>query len=154
MSTATSTRPGKRTGKVKITALAVRAALEQVAAAAPTHVDQRAADDLPARYVTGGQANCLVARVLERLGYSLGVLKALDNEHPVGELSAPGVRVAESRHPALKKIDADAKVLLQWVQDKQDAGQTWGRIVEQAFRPKGVFEFESWDRRRRPWLYG
>ncbi len=155
MSTATMTRPGKqaRTRRVKITVHAVRAAMEQIAAAQPTHVDRRAADDLPARYVSGGIANCFVARVLEKLGYSLGVLKALDHEHPVGDLSAPGVRVAESRHPALKKIDGDAKRLLQWVQDKQDAGQAWGRIVEQAFKPKGVWDFESWDRRKRPWLY-
>ena len=148
--------PARRrsTAKVKITSTAVRVALEQIAAGSPAHVDHRAGDELPARYVVAGKANCLVARVLEQLGFSLGILKALDHEHPVGELSAPGVRVAESRHPALRKVDMQAKVLLQWVQDKQDAGWAWGSIVNDAFKPKRPWEFESWDRRNRPWLYG
>lgn len=155
MSTATMTSPSKaKTRKVKITVTAVRAALEQIATAFPARVDRRAADDLPARYVDQGAANCLVAKVLENLGFSLGILKALDAEHPVGDLTAAGVRVAESRHPALRKIDPQAKLLLQWVQTRQDGGQAWGRIVADAFRTKSLWEFESWDRKKRPWLYG
>lgn len=152
MSTATMSKP--RTRKVKVTVNAVRVALEAVALATPAYVDRRAADDLPARYVEGGRANCLVAKVLENLGYSLGILKALDAEHPVGELCAAGVRVAESRHPALKKVDGQAKALLQWVQDQQDAGRAWGRIVTDAFKPRSLWDFESRDRHKRPWLYG
>ncbi len=146
--------PAKKVRKVRIGVDAVRAAMEEIGAAFPAYIDRRAADDLPARYVDRGHANCFVAKVLEKLGYSLGILKALDAEHPVGELCAAGVRVAESRHPALKKIDAQAKTLLQWVQDQQDAGRAWGRIVKDAFKPKAVWGFESRDRKKRPWLYG
>ncbi len=140
--------------KVRITVNAVRAALEEAAAASPARVDHRVDAEQPARYVHSDRPDCLVALALAKLGFSVGVLKALDAEHPIGDPFTSGVCVAESRHPALRKIDDQAKFLLQWVQDQQSAGRTWGRIVLAAFKPKAVWRFKSWDMRRRPWLYG
>jgi hypothetical protein len=136
----------------KITVAQVRAALEDIARQHPRRVDQPAGEELPARYVAVNRPACLVANVLVRVGFNLGQLKALDAEHAVGDLFAAGVRVAESRHPALRKLDDNAKALLQWVQDKQDAGQQWGRIVTEALRPRASW-LARWDRRKRPWLY-
>lgn len=142
----------------RITVAMVRAALVDIAARNPRRVDRR--DDhrvdaeLPTRYAGRGGPACLVAQVLTRLGFTLGQLKALDAEHPVGELFTAGVRVTESRHPALRRLDDNAKALLQWVQDKQDAGHQWGRIVADAWRPRSVWKLARFDRRHRPWLYG
>lgn len=137
--------------KPSITVADVKGALETVARADPDHVDRRPAEGLPSRYVEQGKPACLVARALARLGFSVGVLKALDAERPVGELLAPGVRVEESRHPALRKLDPMALRLLQYVQDQQDSGRRWGRVVGDAFTTsvwRGPF-----DRRRKPWLF-
>jgi len=135
----------------RITVAAVREALRAVADEEPDRVDRRAVDFLPARYIDGGRPNCFVALVLTRLGFSVGVLRALDEEHPTGELIHAGVRVAESRHPALKKLDPVARQLLQYVQDCQDRGERWGRIVNDALTPNKWFG-QLWDRRHRPWL--
>ncbi len=152
MSTATIDRKRKAV-KVRITVNAVRAALEEIAAAHPARVDRTADPDQPARYVKRGAPNCLVAMALAKLGFNVGVLGALDAEHPAGDLFSAGVRVAESRHPALRKVDDQAKALLQWVQDQQDAGKSWGRVVAAAFKPRRLWP-RAWDMRRRPWLYG
>ena len=135
----------------KIGVSQVRAVLEDIAIEHPDRVDRRATDGLPARYAARGGPNCLVAMVLDRLGFSVGILKALDAEHPTGELfRAGGVQVAESRHPALKRIDPTARALLQYVQNQQDRGQRWGRIVRDAFSSNRFFE--RWERERKPWL--
>lgn len=127
----------------------VREALRAVVDEHPDRRDPRALDGLPARYIHRGRPNCLVAMVLTRLGYSDGVLRALDQEHPTGELVHAGVCVAESRHPALKKIDPVARQLLRFVQDAQDRGQRWDRIVADALTPS---PWKVWDRRAKPWL--
>lgn len=142
---------GRRSIQRKITVALVRAVLEDIAARYPGRVDRRASDEVPARYVEADRPSCLVAVVLDRLGFSIGVLKTLDVEHAVGELCTAGVRVAESRHPALRRIDPAARALLQWVQDQQDAGREWGAIVSKAFGPSRWFARR--DRDRRPWLY-
>ncbi len=155
MSTATvTTITGSRSKQKRITVAAVRTALEDIARLNPGRVDRRSDDETPARYVEWDRPACLVARVLERLGYGIGILKALDAEHAVGELCLPGVRVADSRHPAISRLDDNAKALLQWVQDRQDEGRMWGRIVADAFKARTVFTLARWDRERRPWLYG
>lgn len=135
----------------KITVDDVKTALETVALTDPDHIDRRAAEGLPARYIDRGKPDCLVARSLAKLGFSTGVLKALDQEHPVGEILHAGVRVEESRHPALRKIDPLALRLLQYVQDQQDNGQRWGRIVADAFSTS-VWR-TPFDHRRKPWLF-
>ena len=135
----------------RITVTAVREVLEEIARDYPWRQDRRVTDERPVRYVDFGQPSCLVAHVLIRLGYSVGVLRALDAEHRTGELfRAGGVKVAESRHPALRRIDPTARRLLQYVQDQQDRGEAWGRIVAAAFRPSRFFP--RLDRERRPWL--
>lgn len=138
----------------RITVAAVRVALLAVAAEHPGRADRRVTDGLPARYVDRGRPNCLVALVLARLGFSTGVLRALDAEHPTGELVDAGVRVADSRHPALRKLDPLARQLLQHVQDGQDRGQPWARIVTSAFTPTRIWGplGSRLDRRSKPWL--
>jgi hypothetical protein len=133
--------PGRR----RVTVADVRRALGAVAALEPDRVDPRAVEGQPARYVDAERPNCLVARVLFRLGFPLGVLSALDAEHPPGDLFHVGVRVADSRHRALRRLDPAARALLQYVQDRQ--GQRWGTIMRGALRP-GLFSLVL---RRRPW---
>lgn len=132
----------------KITVEAVKTALEQVVAAEPGRVDKRVQNEQPPRYVANGKPFCLVAKVLARLGFSVGVLHALDREHPLGALNS-GVQIAESRHPALKKIDDRAIQLLQYAQKKQDSGLPWGFILREAFTPPSRFSFRE---RHKPWL--
>jgi hypothetical protein len=148
----TATLHHRTTGPRRITVPAVRAVLEEVVAQYPNRIDRRAIDDLPARYIDRGQPNCLVALVLTRLGFSPGVLRALDQEHPTGSLVDAGAKVAESRHPALRKLHTDARLLLQYVQDHQDRGEQWSRIVVDAFKPRTWFT-RRFDEARRPWLY-
>lgn len=135
----------------KITVEAVKEALVDIVSDAGHVADPRAENEQPARYLSGGQPNCLVAHVLKRLGFSIGILRALDREHAVGNISHSGVQVAHSRHPALKKIDDKALALLQYVQNKQDAGMRWGRIVADAFTP-GPWYSRFSKERCKPWL--
>ncbi len=128
----------------------VRAVLEGIAEEYPWRRDQRQREEHPPRYVEWGKPNCLVAMALLRLGFSLGLLRALDAEHPVGDLFQPGVRIAESRHPALARLDPAALALLAHVQEAQCRGRSWGRIVRDAFaRSKW---FPGRDLERKPWL--
>lgn len=155
MSSTTLSRPTHTTRTARRIHVAdVRAALTEIAARHPDRRDPRVRDDLPPRYVHRGEPACLVALVLIRLGFSQGVLKALDQEHPTGALCEAGVRLAESRHPALRKIDPVARQLLQYVQDQQDRGQRWADIVRAAFTPVKPFTFAGlrWPTSTKPWL--
>lgn len=132
----------------------VEPVLKAIASADPDHVDRRAGEDLPARYVEHGKPSCLVARVLVKLGFSLGVLRQLDTEHPIGWLFDVGVPIAESRHPALKRIDPLAMQLLKHVQDQQDKGLRWGVIVVDALHVRKDWFFgDRRERERKPWLF-
>jgi hypothetical protein len=135
----------------RISAATVRAALESVVADHPHRADRRTIDTRP-RYVRAdGRPACLVAEVLTRLGFSTGVLKALDEEHPTGNILDTGVTLTESGHPALKKLHRDALLLLGYVQARQEQGVRWGRILRDAFQPRRLFRRRR-DRRSRPWL--
>lgn len=137
--------------KKKITVDDVKAVAEEIARADPDHVDPRAqAEGLVPHYLVNGKPACLVARVLTRLGFPTGVLKDLDRENPVGDIFNSGVKVTESRHPAMRKIDPVALTLLQYLQDQQDRGERWGRIVGDAFT---VSRWRVWERRNKPWLH-
>ncbi len=140
-----------RTSKGKVSVAEVRAVLEEIAALVPERRDRRAGA-LPPRYVDQGQPNCLVALVLTRFGITLGVLRQLDREHPVGDIVHAGVRVAESRHPALKRFAPAAIDLLDHVQRQQDYGVAWGRIVGVCFT-RTRFAPDWYERRRKPWLF-
>ncbi len=146
MSTAVATKPKK------ITAAHVVAVLEDLAQAEPDRVDPRAEAGLLPRYLHRGQPNCLVARVLVRLGYPTTLLRALDREFPTGELVHGGVEISSSRHPALRRLDDNAKALLQYVQRKQDRGWAWRKIIKEAITPTRWYarRFEKVDK---PWLY-
>lgn len=135
-----------------ITVAAVRAALFDVAGRNPRRVDPLAVDGEPTRYVVKGRPSCLVAAVLHRLGYSTAVLRSLDHEHPTGEIARIGVPVSESRHKKLNRIEPAARALLQYVQDAQDRGKTWGAVVDAAFR-RSRWRSEGYLRQRKPWLF-
>lgn len=145
MSARLLTRPPAR----RITVPAVAEVLRELAAEDPDRVDRRTGDGLPPRYIDRGRPNCLVAVVLTRLGFSPGVLKALDAEHGTGNVIA-GVQVGESRHPALRKLDPYARRLLQYVQQQQDRGFRWGRIVNEAFA-RSHWPLRN-DLERKPWI--
>jgi hypothetical protein len=151
MASPVSTEPRTRARR-RVSVSDIQRVLHEIASEEPDHADRRAVDGLPARYLDHGQPNCLVARVLHRLGFSIGVLRALDEEYPTGELVHSGVEVGESRHPALKRIDPLALRLLQHVQSQQDRGERWGRIVKDAFTVRRAVAY--WDRRNKPWLTG
>ncbi len=135
----------------RVTVASVTQVLRATVAEYPGRADRRATDGLPARYIDRGGPNCLVALVLVRLGFSVGVLKALEQEHPGGELCQAGVKIAESRHPALRKIDPLARRLLQFVQDQQDAGRRWDVIVTDALTPTW-WATRRGNEARKPWL--
>lgn len=134
----------------KIDVAQVRVVLERIAATEPGRRDRRAGV-LPARYLDQGQPNCLVALVLHDLGISIGVLRALDREYPTGEIIHAGVRVVESRNPALRRFTPNALKLLDYVQRRQDDGQPWGALIKQALTPDR-FTAPWLSRRRKPWL--
>lgn len=132
---------------MSITVTDVAGVLTELASTAPEHADPPA-EHAPARYLVAGKPNCLVAKVMARLGFSTTVLRALDREHAIGNVIHPGVRLSESRHPALRALDARTLALLQHIQDCQDAGQRWGAIARKAFSPAPWFLPE----RSKPWL--
>ena len=140
-----------KTRATKIDVNAVRTALNTVASRDPYHKDRRAKDNLPARYLDQGKPNCLVAEILIELGFPTTLLRDLDRERPVGALHRDGVDIAESRHPALRRIDPVALQLLQYCQRMQDRGFIWMYIAEDAFKISG-WTTTKWQLRRRPWL--
>lgn len=131
----------------RITVATVREALRAVAADNPGRACPCQGSGVTARYVRRGRPDSLVAQALARVGYSTGVLTALDEEHPTGSVCERGVTVAESRHPALAKLDPLARQLLAYVQTRQDTGRPWDRIVAEALKPALFLRS-----RRKPWL--
>lgn len=131
----------------------VTRALTDVVATDPDRVDPRRRDDWgPIQYVHRGEPACLVAMTLLRLGYSLVVLQELDREYPMGEIQDAGVTIADSRHPALRKLHPAARALLDFVQQGQDKGHRWRDITTAAFAPRRL-RLGRLDTLRRPWLY-
>lgn len=139
------------TRATRVDVRAVRTALDTVAARHPYRKDRRAKDGLPPRYIDQGQPNCLVAMVLVELGFPPTLLRELDRELPVGTLHREAVDIAESRHPALRRMDPLARQLLQWCQRRQDSGCIWQYIAEEAFKING-WTTTKHNLRRKPWL--
>lgn len=136
----------------EITAAHVLAVLHDIATAEADRVDPRSEAGLLPRYLHRGQPNCLAARVLARLGYPTSVLRALDREFPTGELVHGGVQIAHSRHPSLRRLDDNARALLQHLQTQQDRGWPWGRIIKQAATRSKWFSRRH-EKTRKPWLF-
>jgi hypothetical protein len=134
-----------------ITVHQVRVVLEEIAATYQHRRDRRSGVSF-IRYINRGVPNCLVALVLERLGFSLRVLSALDREYPTGDIVNPGVRVSESRHPALCALDPVVLALLDHVQQRQGKGRSWRKVVTHTFASPRFLPVR-FDQRRRPWLY-
>lgn len=131
----------------------VREALTRVVAANPGRTDRRIEDHLNPRYLDHGRPTCLVAEVLLELGFRITLLQALDRECHVGHVASAGVRIRDSRHPALKRLHPAARTLLQHLQSRQDRGVGWHDIAEHAFKPRSVWRLAKHDREARPWLY-
>lgn len=103
------------------------------------------------RYSRNGAAVGLVAKVLVQLGYPQQLLLDLDREHEMGEVIHPGVKLRRSRNAALTRIDAKGIELLNYLQEHQKTGVSWGDLSLLAFGPNWTPKLI--DRRRRPWLY-
>lgn len=102
------------------------------------------------RYFRGEPAG-LTSYLLLELGYPAAMLKDLDCEYECGEVLHPGVKIQNSRHPALLRLDDKALALLGWIQQRQTSGMTWNELHLAAFAP---YRFVGpFDRKRRPWLY-
>lgn len=131
--------------------------VEKVAAeiveADPFHQDPRTPTEIRPRYWADDKPNCLVGNILMGLGFESVVLKQLDAEFPLGELLSSGIRISESRNPALLGFDNKTMDLLSFLQDGQDQGYTWSQCHEGAFAAKSWYVPEALDRKQRPWLY-
>lgn len=103
------------------------------------------------RYSRNAEPVGLVGHVLLELGLPISLLKDLDMEYELGEVLHPGVKIASSRNPALRRIDRRGIALLAYLQDHQKLSWSWADIAEQAFRPRWMIQ--RLDKRRRPWLY-
>ena len=143
----TTTRP-------HLTVDMVRQAMNGVVDESPAHIDPAPHDEyMPPRYLNDhGQPDCLVAKILVKLGFSAAVLMELDHEYRQGHWH-PGVRIGESTHYSLCKIEGRALALLAYLQSGQEKGLNYGSIGLLAFEPVRFWQRKI-DRKRRPWLYG
>lgn len=114
-----------------ITTEQVKAALDEVARERPGHIDGRVARQLAPRYVEHGKPCCLVGVVLHRLGFTVAQLRQFDNESGRG---GGGIRFAESRHPLLQRITPEARLLLDYLQRRQDIREDWAVIADRALQ--------------------
>jgi hypothetical protein len=108
----------------------VRRVLDELVAEDPERGARRAREGAPARYLDHGKPDCLVAVVLHRLGASLGVLRALDQES--GSKGA-GAMLRFVQHPWRRRVEPLAWDLLCFLQRENDAGASWGQARTQAF---------------------
>ncbi len=138
--------------KNRIPLAVIAAAVKRVCAAAPTRVDRRPKDGLPPRYMVDGVPVCLVAKVLHELGFTAGQIHALDREFAPGELVHAGVRIEESRHPALRRLDPLGVQLLAYVQRGQDRRWSWGEVARAALTVPRLRVWATWAHRGKPWL--
>ena len=108
----------------------VRAALDLVVAEQPDRKDRRAANRLEPRYVEDGAPACLVAAVLHRLNFTLGLLKSLD--HEAGRHGG-GVVLSDSKSPIRRRFTPEAWALLAFLQKENDRRGTWEQARREAF---------------------
>ncbi len=133
-----------------INVASVKAICDTIEAENGLQQDPRAIDGRPLRYIDQGKPGCLVAVILHRLGMPIAVLRSLDRERPLGAVTTSGVKIAESRHPWLRRLDPKARALLEYLQDVQDRGFSWRRAIREAFNPNPLRRLFT--ARRRPWL--
>lgn len=115
-----------------ITVAQVKQTLSELAAEQGGHVDARVARQLAPRYVEHGQPCCLVAVILYRLGFKVPQLRQLDAEPG---MKGGGVQFGKSGHPLMKRIEPDARTLLDYLQVNQDSGRgTWSDVADRALQ--------------------
>lgn len=132
----------------------VKQALLAVVETNPYRVDPRTVDEIRPRYLGhDGKPNSLVAHILLRLGLDENVLRQLDYEFPLGELLSSGVRISESRNPALARFEDKALALLDYLQDCQDGGLPWADCYLDAYAKPSRLIPVKYVRERRPWLF-
>lgn len=115
-------------GRKRIGVDEVATVLEELAGEFTDRVDPRS-QTAHQRYVSCGQATCLVAVALERLGFSPASIATLDQE-------AKGRPVAfvDSKSAVAQRFTHQARELLDTAQRFQDSGDTWSRAVHWALR--------------------
>lgn len=113
--------------------------------------DERARKGQLSRYLHAGEPGCLIAVVLTRLGFSVGVLGELDREASQRRTPNAGVRINASRHPIHGRFDRKALWLLDYLQQQQDACRSWDEAIRSAFcAPDWVHPAAI--TRTKPWL--
>lgn len=147
MSVDTATRP--------ISAAEVKEVLFAVVQTDPERVDPRTtADEVRPRYLDAdGDPDSLVAHVLMEIGFDMIFLRQLDAEFPLGHIFDSGVRIDESRHPALAEFEPAALKLLAYLQDLQDGGLPWMDCYLDAFAKPNRLVPTKYVRERRPWMF-
>ncbi len=142
------------TGIKLISADEVKEVLLAVVQADPEHVDPRTVDEVRPRYLNpDGTPNSLVAHVLVKIGFTAELLAQLDHEFPLGELVSSGVRISESRNPAVAEFEPVALLLLDYLQTCQDGGLPWMDCYLDAYAKPSRFIPERFVRERRPWIF-
>lgn len=138
-----------------ITADEVKEVLRAVVESDPERVDPRTtADEIRPRYLDAdGEPGSLVAHLLIEIGFDLTFLRQLDHEFPLGHIFDSGVRIDESRHPALAEFEPAALKLLAYLQDLQDGGLPWMDCYLDAFAKPNRLVPAKYVRERRPWMF-
>ncbi|MEU2043680.1 hypothetical protein [Nocardia niwae] len=131
----------------------IHAVLEAVVFADPHRRDHYVATGHAPRYVVAGHPCCLVAAVLWELGFSLGVLRALDRESkdPTGRAGGT-IELSGSQHPILKRFTPAARALLESLQRHQDRKQPWAKVVADACGRDPHWLDQRHHREGRPWM--
>lgn len=108
-------------GRRKYDVEQVRRVLDEVVAEDPGRVDRRAeVEGMSCRYTEHGACACLAAHILNRLGFSVGKLKALDR-------AAEGDPIALSVSGLHTRFTPTAFEMLCYLQGLNDRGWSWGR---------------------------
>ncbi|MGW5220958.1 hypothetical protein ACWEQA_24125 [Nocardia sp. NPDC004085] len=111
----------------------IQTVLVAIVSADPDRRDQHVATGHTPRYVVAGRPCCLVAVVLSELGFSLGVLRALDREsRQPTRRAVTTIELSESEHPILNRFTPAARALLELLQRRQDRRQPWAQVVSDA----------------------
>lgn len=126
----------------------VERAMERTVARFPQHRDERVIQGHDPRYVYHGNPWCMVAVVLDELGFGVKRLKALDKA---------GAYRIDQIHPLRPRFTREAWELLAWVQRRNDGGRAWDWILREAFNRTEWGHIPHPDNSfwaARPWLGG
>jgi hypothetical protein len=109
---------------------ALAALREVVEDAGRDHVDVNAGATSGCKYVASAVPECIVGRVLHRMGVEIEVLRQMDaDDEPVIETGGSAIL---SHHEV--SMDHRARTLLATAQSLQDKGKDWGEALDEVER--------------------